>query len=270
MPLPLPLPVSLVTSVMRRYPSSVIIRPVPTAFLPPPIRTAAAIPTIPVVSGAVPVAVHVPVLAVPVLIVVLAPVRGAPLTLGLLSLVLPRVPEVAAAGAVGGSAAWEGAGAVLVAAEAGRREGLLRVARRVHRLVADLLWHDWRRGRVWYCGGRHHVRKGALSSRCSWHGSAARVWHWWRSGRETWRHWEALPHLVVWKWWPHGTLADGILCGRGHWRRIGHKVWPGRHVTGGGRVGVGCWRGSLLLILVLHGGLLWVKLPQVLRAVGLC
>lgn len=241
----------------------------PTALLPPPIRTAAAIPTIPVVSGAMPVAVNVPVLAVPVLIVVLAPVRGAPVTLGLLCLVLPRVPEVAAAGAAAGSAAREGAGAVLVAVEAGWGEGLLRVPRRVHGLVADLLWHDRRGWRVWYRGGRHHIRKSALSSRCSWHRSVARVWHWWRSGRETWRHWEALPHLVVWKRWPHGTLADGILCGRGHWRRIGHKVWPGRHVTGGWRVGVGCRRGSLLLILVLHGGLLRVELPQVLRAVGL-
>lgn len=269
MPLPLPFPVSLVTSVMRRYPSSVIIRPVPTAFLPPPIRTAAAIPTIPVVSGAMPVAMHVTMLAVPVLIIVLAPVWGPPIALGLLSLVLPRVPEVAAAGTAAGSAAREGAGAVLVAAEAGRWERLLRVPRRVHRLVADLLWHDWRGGRVWYCGGRHHVREGALSSRCSWHGSVARIWHWRRSGRETWRYWEALPHLVVWKWWPHGTLADGILCGRGHWRRIGHKVWPGRHVTSGWRVGIGCWRGSLLFILVLYRGLLWVKLTEVLRAVGL-
>lgn len=120
-----------------------------------------------------------------------------------------------------------------------------------------------------YCGGRHHVRKGALSSRCSRHGSIARIWHWRRSGRETRRHWEALPHLVVWKRWPHGTLADGVLCGRGHWRRIGHKVRPGRHVAGGWRVGVGCWRRSLLLILVLYRGLLRVKLPEVLRAVGL-
>lgn len=241
----------------------------PTAFLPPPVGTAAPIPPIPVVGGAVPVAVDVTVLAVPVLLVVLAPVRGAPLALGLLSLVLPSVAEVAAAGAAAGSAAGEGAGAVLVAAEAGRREGLLRVARRVHGLVADLLGHHWRRGRVRYCGRRHHVRKGALSSRCSCHGSVARVWHRWRSGRETRRHREALPHLVVWKWWPHGTLADGILRGRGHWRRIGHEVWPGRHVTGGRRAGVGCWRGTLLLVLVLHGGLLGVELPEVLGAVGL-
>lgn len=241
----------------------------PTALLPPPLRAAATIPPLPVVGGAMPVAVDVAVLAVPVLVVVLASVWGAPVALGLLSLVLPRVSEVAAAGAAAGGAAREGAGAVLVAAEAGRREGLLRVARRVHGLVADLLRHDGRRRRVRYRGGRHHVRKGALSSRRSCHRSVAGAWHWWRSGRETWRHWEALPHLVVWKWWPHGTLADGILCGRGHWRRIGHKVWPGRHVTGGWRAGVGGWRGSLLLILVLHGGLLRVELPEVLRAVGL-
>lgn len=122
MPLPLPLPVSLITSVMRRYPSSVIIGPVPTAFLPPPVRAAAAIPPIPVGGGAMPVTVNVPVLTVPVLIVVLAPVRGPPVALGLLCLVLPRVSEVAAAGTAAGAAAREGAGAVLVAAEAGWRE----------------------------------------------------------------------------------------------------------------------------------------------------
>lgn len=138
-----------------------------------------------------------------------------------------------AATAAIGSAALKGARAVLIAIEVRWWEGLLGIPCGIHRLVVDLLWYDWWRGRMGYCGRRHHVWKGALSSRSRWHRSIARGWHWWRSRREAWRHWEALPHLMVWKWWPHGTLADGILCGRRNWWGIWNKVWPGRHVTRG-------------------------------------
>ena len=216
---------------MRRHPSSVVIRPVPTAFLPPPVRTPASIPTVPVVSRPMPVTVDVTVFTMPVLIIVLAPLRRPSITLRLLSLVLTRVAKMAAAAV--GSAALERAGAVLVAAEVRRWERLLRVPCGVHGLVGDLLRYDRRRGRMRHGGRRHHVRKGALPSRSSRHRSVAGIWHGRRSGREARRHWEALPHLVVWKRWPQGTLADGILRRRGHWRRIGHKVWPGRHVAGG-------------------------------------
>lgn len=75
------LPATLITSMMRRHSSSVIFSPVSTAFLPPPVWTAASIPTIPVVIGPMPVTVDVTVLTVPVLVVVFAPLRRSSITL---------------------------------------------------------------------------------------------------------------------------------------------------------------------------------------------
>lgn len=77
------------------------------------------------VSRPMPVSVDVTVFTMSVVVVVLASLWGPPITLRLLSLVLTRVPEVAAATAAVGSAALKRARVVLIAIEGGWWERLL-------------------------------------------------------------------------------------------------------------------------------------------------
>lgn len=266
------LPATFITSVARWCPSPVIIRPMPTAFLSSPIRTPASIPPIPVVVGPMSVSMDMPMFPVPVLIIVLTPFWGPSFTLGFISLVLTCVPEMAATttAAIVAATALESVRVMLIAIKVRRWEGLLWVACRVDGLIINLLWHDWWWWRMWHCRRWHQVRKCILSSGGSRHWGIAGIWHWRRSRRKTRRDWKTLPHLMVWKRWPHGTLADWTLCWWGHWGRIRYKIQPRRHVSCGWRVRIGSWRGGLLVILILHWRLLRVKLPQVLRSEGLC
>lgn len=153
-----------------------------------------------------PLTAPVAVIPVPVVIIVLRPFWGPPLTLSLWEWVRREVSKVRATAVVG--AGRERTGVVLETVEIGRWE-TVRVSRRV--LVINLLGHD-RRGRGVRHGRRgHHVGVSALSGRCSRDGWVIRARHWRGHGWETGRSWKRVSHLVVGERGPDWAGRDGAL-----------------------------------------------------------
>ena len=198
------LPAPLVAAVARRRSPSVIIRSV-AAVGSPPVRAAAPLPPI---QGPMPLASPVTVIAVPVVIIVLEPLGGPSLTGSLWEWVWREVPKMRTAAVI--SAGWERAGAVLEAVKIGGWEVVVRIPRRV--LIIDLLRHD-RRGRGVGHGRRgHHEGESALSGRGSRDWGVIRTGHRRWHGRETRRHWEGGPHLVIGEGGPDWARGQGPLC----------------------------------------------------------
>lgn len=155
-----------------------------------------------------PLASPVTVIPVPVIVIVLEPFWGPPLTRSLWERVWREVPKMRTTAIT--STGGEGTGTVLEAIKVGRWEIVVGVPWRV--LIIDLLWHD-RRGRGVGHGGRgHHEGESALSGRCSRDRGVIGTGHGRRHGRKTGRHGEGGPHLVVGEGGPDWARRERALC----------------------------------------------------------